>query len=198
LVTIKRYPNRKLYDTESKQYVTLDRVAELIRQGAEVQVIDHSSGKDLTVLTLTQIMMEQERRQTGLLSGSLLTGLIRSSGDRLSALQHGIRLPQSIFRTFDDELRLRVDELVFAGELTDAEGNNLMEKLLNPTARLADQHQLEKDIEAYLEQRQIPTREELRKLSDQLDQISSNLSEVLQLDDLRSSRSDPDHESPLT
>ncbi len=195
MVTIKRYPNRKLYDTASKQYVTLDGVAELIRQGTEVKVIDHSNGKDLTLLTLTQIIMEQERRQTGLLSGSLLTGLIRSSGDRLSALQHGFHLPQSIFRTFDEELRLRIDELISSGELTEADGNILIEKLLNPTARLADQQQLEKDIEAYLEQRQIPTRAELRKLSDQLDQISSHLSEVLQLDDLKSSRSDPDFES---
>ena len=50
---IKRYPNRKLYDTEAKQYVTLEQIAELIRSGKDVQVIDHESGEDLTALTLS-------------------------------------------------------------------------------------------------------------------------------------------------
>ncbi|MGD8735253.1 MAG: polyhydroxyalkanoate synthesis regulator DNA-binding domain-containing protein, partial [Anaerolineae bacterium] len=55
MTRIKRYPNRKLYDTEAKQYITLEGIAALIRQGNEVQVIDHATGEDLTALTLTQI-----------------------------------------------------------------------------------------------------------------------------------------------
>jgi polyhydroxyalkanoate synthesis repressor PhaR len=54
---IKRYPNRKLYDTEAKSYITLEGVAALIRNGEDVQVIDHESGEDLTTLTLTQIIL---------------------------------------------------------------------------------------------------------------------------------------------
>ena len=63
MVTIKRYPNRKLYNTEAKQYITLEGVADLIRQGAEIQVVDHASGEDLTALTLTQITLEQEKKR---------------------------------------------------------------------------------------------------------------------------------------
>ena len=54
MLVIKRYPNRKLYDTEAKRYITLDGIAELIRQGAEVRVIDHTTDEDLTAVTLTQ------------------------------------------------------------------------------------------------------------------------------------------------
>ena len=61
---IKRYPNRKLYDTEAKQYITLEGIASVIRSGQEVQVIDHVTWEDLTALTLSQIILEQEKRQS--------------------------------------------------------------------------------------------------------------------------------------
>ena len=67
---IKRYPNRKLYDTESKRYITLDGIARLIRKGEEVQVIDHTTDEDLTAVTLTQIIFEQEKKKGGFLPTS--------------------------------------------------------------------------------------------------------------------------------
>ena len=78
---IKRYPNRKLYDTEDKMYVTLNGIAELIRDGHDVQVVDHTSGEDLTAVTLTQIIFEQEKRQSGFLPRSVLTGLVQAGGE---------------------------------------------------------------------------------------------------------------------
>jgi polyhydroxyalkanoate synthesis repressor PhaR len=87
VIAIKRYPNRKLYNTETKQYITLEGIADLIRKGEEVQVTDHTNGEDLTSLTLTQIILEQEKKQDGLLSNSFLTGLIRTGGERLLAIR---------------------------------------------------------------------------------------------------------------
>ena len=69
---IKRYPNRKLYDTEAKTYVTLDQLTVLIQHGADVQVIDHETGEDLTNLTLTQIILEQEKKRAGFLPRQLI------------------------------------------------------------------------------------------------------------------------------
>lgn len=60
---IKRYANRKLYDTKSSQYVTLDQIAQMIRAGEEVRVLDNSSKDDLTSVTLAQIIFEEEKRQ---------------------------------------------------------------------------------------------------------------------------------------
>lgn len=57
-VVIKKYENRRLYDTENSRYVNLDDIAQLVREGAEVQVIDAASGEDLTRLVLTQIIVE--------------------------------------------------------------------------------------------------------------------------------------------
>ncbi len=60
---IKRYPNRKLYDTEGKQYISLERIAGLIRGGEDIHVVDHATHEDLTTVTLTQVIFEQEKRQ---------------------------------------------------------------------------------------------------------------------------------------
>ncbi len=57
MIIIKRYSNRKLYNTETKQYITLEGLGALIQQGQEIQVIDHISGDDLTALTLIQIIL---------------------------------------------------------------------------------------------------------------------------------------------
>jgi polyhydroxyalkanoate synthesis repressor PhaR len=89
---IKRYPNRKLYDTEAKRYVTLDEITYMIQEGANVQVIDHESGDDLTTLTLTQIILEQEKKSAGFLPRNLLTNLIRTGGDTVEQMLRSIQV----------------------------------------------------------------------------------------------------------
>jgi polyhydroxyalkanoate synthesis repressor PhaR len=59
---IKKYANRKLYDTRTSRYITLEEIAELVRDGHEINVVDRDSGKDLTQLTLSQIVLSEEKR----------------------------------------------------------------------------------------------------------------------------------------
>ena len=59
---IKRYQNRKLYDTDASCYVTLDEIAEMIQQGEEVSVVDDRNQKDITAATLTQIIFEKQKK----------------------------------------------------------------------------------------------------------------------------------------
>ena len=75
---IKRYTNRKLYDTQQSRYVTLDDIAKLVREGDDVRVIDNDSSEDLTSVTFAQIILEEEKRKSGLISVPFLRGLIRS------------------------------------------------------------------------------------------------------------------------
>lgn len=180
MVIIKRYPNRKLYNTESKQYITLDGIAELIRKGEEVQVIDHASGEDLTALTLTQIILEQERNQNGLLSNSFLTNLIRAGGDRLSAIQRNLLSPGSFWRQIDEDIQKRIQGLVHQGELTDREGKNLIEKLLQQGRRLRDAEagREVEQVENYLKQHEIPTQQDLQRLYDQLDELTAKIEQM--------------------
>lgn len=71
-IDIKKYPNRRLYNTETSGYITIKDVAELIKAGHQVQVTDVTTGEDMTAMVLTQIVMEKAKKNEGLLPVSLL------------------------------------------------------------------------------------------------------------------------------
>lgn len=131
---IKRYSNRKLYDAESKRYVTLDDVAGFIRQGDDVRVVDHVSGEDLTSTTLLQIIFEEEKKIGGLLPQVALTRLIRAGGEAVSSLR-GRLAGIDPFQVIDDEIRRRVREQVAAGRLAEDEGGRIIELLTRKPAQ---------------------------------------------------------------
>ena len=79
---VKRYANRKLYDTERSCYVTLDDISTMIKSGEEVQVIDNKTGDDLTSVTLAQIIFETEKK-AHFMPLNLLRGLIQQSGENI-------------------------------------------------------------------------------------------------------------------
>jgi polyhydroxyalkanoate synthesis repressor PhaR len=86
LVIIKKYANRRLYDTESSSYITLDRLAEMVRQKREFKVLDARSGEDITRQVLTQIIMDEESRGSEMLPINFLRQLIGLYGDRMQGL----------------------------------------------------------------------------------------------------------------
>lgn len=83
---IKRYASRRLYNTETSDYVTLDDIAEFIRDGREVQIIDLKSGDDLTRQYLLQIVAEHESRGENVLPINVLTDLVRSYTTHASSM----------------------------------------------------------------------------------------------------------------
>lgn len=87
---IKRYANRKLYDTKESRYVTLDQIAEMIRQGEDVKVVDNNSKEDLTSVTLAQIIFEEEKKQHSFLPLAALRNIIQSGGESLQGLMSQI------------------------------------------------------------------------------------------------------------
>jgi len=74
---IKRYSNRKLYDTQESRYVTLEEIEEMIRGGKEISVVDASTGEDLTSVTLAQIILENERSHRAALPSAFLHQLVK-------------------------------------------------------------------------------------------------------------------------
>lgn len=80
---VKKYSNRRLYDTESSRYITLEELAQKIQAGSDARVVDAKTGADLTQVTLTQIILES-RRGAHLLPVPLLLSLIRMKDDALT------------------------------------------------------------------------------------------------------------------
>ena len=85
-VTIKKYANRRLYDTESSAYITLDRLAQMVREGREFEVVDAKTGEDITRQVLTQIIVDEEARGSTMLPVNFLKQLIGLYGNSMQAV----------------------------------------------------------------------------------------------------------------
>jgi polyhydroxyalkanoate synthesis repressor PhaR len=83
---IKRYANRKLYHTQHSRYVTLDEIAEMIRAGDDVKIVDNKSKEDLTSVTLAQIIFEEEKKQKSFLPLQAMRNIIQHGGEQFSQL----------------------------------------------------------------------------------------------------------------
>lgn len=81
---IKRYQNRKLYDTTHSCYVTLDDICQMIKKGEDVSIIDNKTREDLTTVTLTQIILEEEKSKKNILPLSALKNIIQSGGEQIA------------------------------------------------------------------------------------------------------------------
>ncbi|MBS2026661.1 MAG: polyhydroxyalkanoate synthesis regulator DNA-binding domain-containing protein [Deltaproteobacteria bacterium] len=81
---IKRYTNRKLYDTVESRYVTLEEIADMVKSGAEVKIVDNRTKEDLTSVTLAQIIFEEEKKTSKMPLG-MLRDIIRTGGDSVQA-----------------------------------------------------------------------------------------------------------------
>jgi polyhydroxyalkanoate synthesis repressor PhaR len=177
---IKRYPNRKLYDTEAKRYITLDGIAELIRDGAEVQVVDHTTEEDLTAVTLTQIIFEQEKRQSGFLPKSVLTGLVRAGGDTLNTLRRNLNSPLELLKHVDEEIEKRLQTLVEQGEIAREEAVALGEKLISAGQEKSKElFSGQQRLERLLNVRGVPSREEVEELTSQIETLSAKIDSLI-------------------
>ena len=162
-VLIKRYANRKLYNTATSRYITLKGIAELIETGESVRVIDNESGEDITSVTLSQILVDTERSSRRV-PGTVLTDLIQRSGDVLySALKRGVgpasegldELQRNVRKLLGREGAMRREWIAFASPDLDRMVQRAVEKVL---------HALD-----------LPTRRDLEALEQRLDRLSELL-----------------------
>lgn len=128
---IKRYASRRLYNTETSDYVTLEDIASFIREGRDVQIVDLKSGDDLTRQYLLQIIAEHESRGQSVLPVDVLTDLVRSYTSQASSI-----VPQFLAASF---------EMLREGQ------SQMMENMakVNPMARMPGFEAMQKSQEAF-------------------------------------------------
>lgn len=132
---IKRYSNRKLYDTQSGEYITLEGLADLIHNGEEVSVIDHDSGADLTAVTLMQVIFEREKKIGGMLPKAILTSLIQAGNMAATAVNRGISALIENPQQVEAEIKRRLEVLLADGMIAAEEFQRLTSLLLGPRWR---------------------------------------------------------------
>ena len=157
-ILIKRYANRKLYNTESSRYITLKGISELVREGRDIRVVDNESGDDITPIILSQILVDDQKqaRDQDPVAGRVLSELIQRGGDALYGL-----------------LRRSVGDV--SGNLNDAR-DNLNRWIASMPADKIDPRELSKtvhdSVERVLSVMDLPTRGDLEALTKNLERLS--------------------------
>ncbi len=110
-VVIKKYANRRLYNTEASSYVTLDDLARMVREGRDFAVYDAKSGEDITRGVLTQIIVEEESKGRSMLPTSFLRQLIGLYGDSLQSLvPRYLEMTMGSFARQQEQMRVSVEQ----------------------------------------------------------------------------------------
>jgi polyhydroxyalkanoate synthesis repressor PhaR len=180
--TIKRYSNRKLYDTEDKRYITLEQIAALVRENQDIKVVDNQTGEDLTTVTLSQILLEQEKRKETSLPKSFFTNLIQRSTTQVMDFTK-----KNVLSWFDSsfgseqEVEANIDKAVQAGEVSQDEAKKLKDEIRSRTASFKKKmdEMIERRVQDVLERLNIPTKNDMSKLNERLDEITRKFETLL-------------------
>ena len=126
VITIKKYANRRLYDTRKSSYITLDDLAAMVRDGREFRVVDAKSDEDITHSVLTQIIMEEEQRGQTMLPVSFLRQLISLYGDGMQAMVPGyLEASMESFRRNQQQFRSALEGALAGNPLAELAKRNM-------------------------------------------------------------------------
>ncbi|MCF6443847.1 polyhydroxyalkanoate synthesis repressor PhaR [Nereida sp. MMG025] len=165
---IKRYASRRLYNTETSDYVTLEDIATIIREGREVQIVDLKSGDDLTRQYLLQIIAEHESRGENVLPVGVLNDLVRSY-----TTQAGSVVPQFLQMSFD---MLRDGQTKVVDQMNTL---NPLSKMPGFEAMQAQQQAFMKAITGGMTNWSAPTQETpAKETGEDLDEIKAQLADL--------------------
>ncbi len=159
-VLVKRYANRKLYNTETSRYITLRGIQELIEDGREVRVIDNQNGEDITSVALSQILVDSERASSHV-PGSVLSELIQKGGD---ALYTALRTRVGDAQEGMEELRRSVRRAIGQSEREVSEWIN--------DSREGAEGVIQRAVETVLVRLDMPRRSDLEELNNKLDRVA--------------------------
>jgi polyhydroxyalkanoate synthesis repressor PhaR len=125
-VIIKKYANRRLYNTETSSYITLDHLAAMTREGRDFKVIDAKTEEDITHNVLTQIIMEEEHRGQTMLPVSFLRQLISLYGDSMQAMvPQYLEASMEAFRRNQAQFRTAMEGAFSGGPFADIARRNI-------------------------------------------------------------------------
>ncbi len=167
-ILIKRYANRKLYNTESSRYITLKGISELLEHGEEIRVIDNESGDDITSIALSQILVDdqkQNRDRSQPLPGHVLSELVHRGGDAIyEILRRSVDDAQGNF----DDLRSNVRRWIQPASVPKRNSSDTPD----PSDLTRVVHET---VERVIELVDLPTRSDLEALNQNLKRLSAAL-----------------------
>lgn len=188
---IKRYANRKLYDTTDKNYITLDQISGLIKAGQEVSVVDNQTGEDLTSATISQILARDKKMKNGDVVSSVLIQLLRKGGGTL--VDYGkkyVSLWESGLTLAEDEIDRLVNRLVKDQELSESEGSKLKKDISGRADNLKKWigEKIDQRINHTLSLMNLATKEQVANLTTKIDSLTKKVEKLERLNNKKVKR----------
>jgi polyhydroxyalkanoate synthesis repressor PhaR len=178
---VKRYSNRKLYDSSDKRQITLDGIAQLVRAGEDVKVVENEGGEDITTVILTEILLERERQSTGPFSKTILTGLVQAGTATFEQFRRTIT-GTGIVQLAEQEVERVVNTWVEIGHMTEQEVLRSVQNVIQQRrkSRGDDEDEVEERISAALKRANIPTRDEVQRLAAQIHSLTTQVGDLVE------------------
>jgi polyhydroxyalkanoate synthesis repressor PhaR len=172
---IKRYANRKLYDTKTKKYITLDKIAKLLKAGEEVSVLDNKTGEDITAATVSQILARAKKGQTDNGASNVMIQLLRKGpGTLVDYGKKYISLWDRALTMADEEIDRLVERLVTEKEITPSEGSKLKKDMLNRAEDLKKwiAEKTDQRVNEALDLMNLASKEQVSQLTEKIDTLT--------------------------
>ncbi|MBF0203323.1 MAG: hypothetical protein HQK67_03195 [Desulfamplus sp.] len=178
---IKKYANRKLYNTNEKKYVTMKHISEMIKSGKDVSIIDNETGEDLTSSIVSSLMGKDSGETDESLSSGLLIQLFRKgSGALTDYAKKYFSIWQNAFSLAEDELDNMLKVLVKNNEISKTEGSRLKNEIMGFTTSLKKwiSEMVDKRINEALSVMNLATREQFINLTERINFLENKIQEL--------------------
>jgi polyhydroxyalkanoate synthesis repressor PhaR len=180
---IKKYANRKMYDIRDKRYISRDQLAELIKNGEEVAIIDNRTGEDLTSSIVSQLigMDSKDKENDGAVSSRFLMQLLRKGGGTLTDYaKKYVSLWQGALTMAEDEIDKLVNMLVKNKELSISEGSRLKKEIIGYTNSLKGwiSDSIDKRVGEVFNAMNLATNDHMKALSAKVDVLAKKVKQL--------------------
>ena len=178
---IKKYANRKLYDTTDKRYLTMDRLAVLIKAGKEVKIIDNETGDDLTSAIVSQLLAREEKDTDKAVPSRVLMQMLRKGRGTLFGYgKKYVSLWQSALTMSKDEIEKLVNSLITDHEISESEGNNIKNEITGFANNLKSwiTDNIDHRVAEALEMMNLSTKAQVNELSKRVEVLTKMVKEM--------------------
>ena len=178
---IKKYANRKLYNTTEKKYISLDQLAVLIKAGEEVSIVDNRTGEDITSSIVSQLLARDKKDEEAEVPSSILIQLLRRGGGTVvDYAKKYATVFQSAMTMAEDEIDKLVSLMVKYKELSESEGSRLKKEISNYGENLRKWiiDSIDQRIKEVLNIMNLATKEQIIELTAKIDTLKKQVTKL--------------------
>lgn len=175
---IKKYANRKMYDTVKKRYISLDQLSALIKDGEEVVVEDNETGEDITGPVVSQILAREKKTEADAVPDGALIGLLRKGkGTVAGYARRSTEMLQGAVTMAEDEVDKLVNLMVKSKEISESEGGRLKNELMGRTENFRKWlgEKIDQRVNEALGMMNLATKEQVNRLNEKIDRLSETI-----------------------